>query len=62
MTDFAIIEMEDGFTMVELPPGAEPVEVAEQHGGVLVDPGPYNYEEAADVITELEIEGHEEAD
>ncbi len=62
MAEFAIIEVEDGLTMVELPPGAEPVEVAEQHGGVLVDRGPYNFEEATDVLTELEIEPHEEAD
>jgi hypothetical protein len=62
MTEFAIIEVDDGVTMVELPPGAVPTEVAEQHGGILVDPGPYNFEEAADVLTELELEGHEEPD
>ena len=62
MTEFAIIELDDGVTMVELPPGVEPVVVAEEHGGVLIDPGPYNYDEATDLLSELEVEGYEERD
>ena len=61
MVEFAIIELEDGLTVVELPPGQKAEDVAASRGGVLVDPGPYaTFEEANDALVELQAEGEEE--
>jgi hypothetical protein len=61
MTQFAIIEVDDGLTIVELTPGQKPEDVALREGGTLVDPGPYSsYEDACDALAELE--GDEEDD
>jgi hypothetical protein len=61
MPSYAIIEVEDGLTVVEMEPGTTPEEAAVRHGGVVVDPGPYpSHEEAYDAIVALEFE--EEAD
>ena len=61
MTQFAIIEVDDGLTVVELKPGQKPEDAALREGGTLVDPGPYSsYEDAFDALTELE--GDEEDD
>jgi len=55
--DFVIIEVDDGLTVVELPAGADPEAVATDHGGVLVDAGPYrSYEDACDALADLEDE------
>jgi hypothetical protein len=57
MADFAIIELEDGLTVVELRRGQDPEETALSQGGTLVDPGPYpTYEEACDALDELQDE------
>lgn len=62
MPSFAIIELEDGLTVVALEPGQEPEDAAASRGGVLVDPGPYvTYEDACDALAELEGEEQEEA-
>jgi hypothetical protein len=60
MIEFAIIEIEDGLTIVELEPGQDPEDVAAREGGTLVDPGPYpTYEDALDALADLEAEDEE---
>ena len=55
MVDFAIIELEDGLTVVELQHGLRPEDVAVKRRGTLVDPGPYpSYEEACDALHDLQ--------
>lgn len=62
MVEFAIIELADGLTVVELQPGQKPEDAAAIQGGVLVDPGPYaSYEEANDALINLQAEDEEEA-
>jgi hypothetical protein len=62
MVYFAIIEVDDGLTIVELEPGQNAEEAAVSHAGVLVDPGPYpSYEEASDALIALET-GEDEDD
>jgi hypothetical protein len=63
MLQFAIIEVADGLTVVELQPGQKPEDAATAQGGMLVDPGPYaTYEEANDALIELQAEGEDERD
>ena len=53
---FAIIELDDGFEIIEVMAGQSPEDAAFAAGGELADPGPYaSYEEAADAIDQLEI-------
>ncbi len=60
MVDFAIIELEDGLTVVELRAAESPEEAAARERGVLVDPGPYpTYEDACDALAELEGDDEE---
>jgi hypothetical protein len=60
---FAIIEIDDGLSIVELQPGQPPEEVVAQQHGILVDEGPFpTYEDACDALTELEGEGEEDRD
>jgi hypothetical protein len=57
MSDFAIIEVDDGLTIVELSPGQSPEGVAASQGGVLIDPGPYSsYDEAQDALIALDLD------
>jgi hypothetical protein len=57
MIHFAIIEVADGLTIVELQPGQDPQDAAVAQSGVLVDPGPYaSYEEANDALIDLQSE------
>lgn len=61
MVSYAIIEIADGLTIVEVQPGQRPEVAAESRGGVLVDPGPYaTLEEANDALASLEGEDEEE--
>ena len=61
MVEFAIIELEDGFTIVEVQSGQKPEDAAANHGGILVDPGPYaSYEEANDALIDLQAADDEE--
>ena len=59
---FIIIEVEDGMMIVECPADFEPEHTAEEHGGFLVDAGPYrSYEEAYDRLLDVQIhDEHEE--
>ena len=61
MISFAIIEVADGLTIVEVQPGQRPEDVAAGQDGVLVDAGPYaTMEEANDALADLEGEDEEE--
>lgn len=61
MISFAIIEVADGLTIVEVLPGQSAEDAAVSHGGTLVDPGPYaTMEEANDALVNLEGEDEEE--
>jgi len=61
MVDFAIIELEDGLTVVELQPGQSAEDAAASRGGILIDPGPYSsYEEACDALSDLEYADEEQ--
>lgn len=54
---FAIIEVEDGLTVIQVTPGQSPEDAALAEGGLLVDPGPYDsYEEANEALDQLELE------
>ena len=61
MPDYAIIETDDGLTVMELDPAMPPEETAVTHAGVVVDPGPYHeYEEACDAMMLLKDDDEEE--
>lgn len=60
MANFAIIELDDGLTVIELPSNEAAEDVAVLQGGILVDPGPYpSYEAACDALDELQFEEDE---
>ncbi|MGV3484399.1 MAG: hypothetical protein ACO1RT_08275 [Planctomycetaceae bacterium] len=55
MVSFAVIEVDDGLTIVQVMPGQTAVDAAVKEGGILVDPGPYTtYEEASSALDRLE--------
>jgi hypothetical protein len=61
MVRFAIIEIEDGLTIVEVQPDENPEDVAVKNGGALVDPELYpTYEEANDALIDLQAEDEDE--
>lgn len=61
MHNFALIETDDGLTVVELQPGQTADDSAAIHGGTLVDPGPYpSYDEAYDALADLQAEEEQE--
>ncbi|MGN6544375.1 MAG: hypothetical protein ACTHK7_04960 [Aureliella sp.] len=61
MVSFAVIEVDDGLTIVEVLPGQTPEEAAASQRGTLVDPGPYrSYEDANDALVALQTEDEEE--
>ena len=56
MNSFAIIEIDDGFEIVEVLSGQSPEDAAVAEGGVLIDPGPYlKYDDAIDALNQLEL-------
>ena len=58
MLSYAIIEVDEGLTVVQLKPGSTPYETAYRHRGVVVDAGPFeSYDEACDAMQALEDEG-----
>ncbi len=60
MVYFAIIEVDDGFTIIEVKDDQSVEEIAVREGGILVDSGPYSsYEEACDALDQLEVEDDE---
>lgn len=61
MTNFAIIEVDDGMTVVEIQSGQTAEDAAVVGGGLLVDPGPYaTYEDAVDAMEQLEEDDEED--
>jgi len=61
MVQFAIIEVDDGLTVIELKFGEKPEDAAVRQGGTLVDPGPYaSYDEANDALIELQAENEDD--
>ena len=57
MDRFAILETEDGYTIVELPAGQDADELAASRGAVVADPGPFStYEDAQDALDELQVD------
>ncbi len=60
MSYFAIVELDDGLTVVQVYTGQSPEEAAARDHGLLIDPGPYHtYEEACDAMAELESNNEE---
>ncbi len=60
MFEYAIIETDDGLTIIELEPGEAPEEAAAERGGFVVDPGPYgSYEDAYDALVTLQDDDDE---
>jgi hypothetical protein len=60
---FAIIEVEDGMTIVECENRESLEAVAIAHHGVIVDPGPFrSYDDAYDELTNLEAEDDDMVD
>ncbi len=61
MVSFAVIEIDDGLTIVEVMPGQSPEDAALCEGGVLIDPGPYHsYEAASDAMDQWELENEQD--
>ena len=61
MPSFAIIELDDGFEVLEVLSGQSPEDGAAAEGGQLVDPGPYDSDEQAnDALDALEISDERE--
>ena len=56
MEYFVIIEVEDGFEIVEVLPDQSADDAAAEAGGVLIDPGPYgSYDDASDALDQFEL-------
>jgi hypothetical protein len=61
MTDYAIVEIDDGLTVAEVEPGTTPEQAAVKCGGELIDPGPYpSYDEACDAMLAIPDEDEDE--
>jgi hypothetical protein len=56
MVYYALIEVDDGYTVVQFANEESAEEAAVREGSILVDPGPYlNYEEAYEALDRLEV-------
>jgi hypothetical protein len=63
MTEFVVVETDQGLAILKQPMGADPLETAASHGALLMDGGPYrSFEEAYDVMIDIPIVAEEEAD
>ena len=57
---FFVAELDDGFTVLELPEEADPADIAAEFGGTVADEGPFaSYEDASDAISEFEEDTHD---
>jgi hypothetical protein len=62
MVTYAVIEVDDGLTIVEVKPGQSPEEAASYAGGVLIDPGPFStMDDANSAIDLMDLDTHEES-
>jgi hypothetical protein len=60
-SQFAIIEVEDGLTIIEFEPGGDLEAAAQTHQGTVVDAGPFpTYEAAYDELLNLEANEDDE--
>ena len=63
MTDFCIVETNDGMTIAEIYEGASAEDAAEREGGTLIEAGPFaNYDDAYDALLNLEPLGEADQD
>ena len=63
MVSFAIVELDDGLTVVTIEPGQTPEDAAVGSSGILIDPGPYlTYEDACEALYALESEDEDGRD
>jgi hypothetical protein len=61
MRQYAIIETDEGMTVTEVRPELPAEDVAAQHGGVVIDAGPFDsYQDAYDALLALDDEDDEE--
>lgn len=57
MVKYCIVEIEDGWTVVERPEDGTAEQAAHHFGGIVIDPGPYeSYEDACDALDALQSE------
>ncbi len=60
MTRYIIVEVDEGLTITQVADNSTPTEAAENCGGQLIDPGPYeSYEDAYDAMMAMEDEREE---
>ncbi len=63
MTQYELIETDEGVAVAEIATGVTPEEAASRRGGLLIDPGPYDtYEDAYEAMIALKLEEEEELD
>jgi len=63
MPQYCILEIDDGWTIVEHGDSETAAEAAHRHGGVVIDPGPFdNYADASDALEALQMELNDEDD
>ena len=56
MAYYALIEVDDGYTVIQFSEEESADDAAWREGGSMVDPGPYlSYEEAYDALEQLEV-------
>lgn len=61
MPFYLIIENEQGLEVVEQDEKSTPEETASEHGGILIDAGPYkSYDDAYDALLALQQEDEDE--
>jgi hypothetical protein len=63
MLRFELVEINEGLTVIEIPPGASPEDAARLQGGLVVDPGPFtSYEEAYEALLSMKLDEEGEID
>ena len=61
MTDYAILETDDGMTVVSVPSGGDVEDVALEREATVVDAGPYSsYEDAYEALLALSADEEED--
>jgi hypothetical protein len=61
MIQYAIVELEDGLTVIEIAPGETAEDAALRKASILIDPGPYaSYEDATDALMNLQLEDEDD--
>ncbi len=56
---FYIVEVDDGYTIIEVPEGGSPADQAAAMEGIIVDERAFtSFQDATDAVTELEFDPH----